>query len=107
MKVRRFYLAQCNAIVTTIEHTHVSIAIPDEVPLEVIMLVWKRFRDYERRPLAWKRRESRRAVREQIRLMRGRSHVKRHVQARRPAVPRRYERRLLRRRWSTPAYTRV
>lgn len=96
-----------NREIVSLSKGQAKLLIPAEVPLAALENFRRRVRDRIARPLAWKRRHLREALRERTRQKQGRQPVQRHIPVRTPLLRPRGLRRLVRRRGSTDRMLRV
>ncbi|GAB3626913.1 hypothetical protein PTE30175_03511 [Pandoraea terrae] len=106
MKIRRFIFAANNREVVAISDGRAKVLIPTEVPGEAIEHFLRRLCDRIARPLAWKRRDARKELRERMKRLYRRRRVECHVPVHAPRYRRRETRGSVRRRWGIPVWTR-
>jgi len=106
MEIFRFVSAANHREVIAITNGRAQILIPTAVPVKAIEYFRHRLHDRITRPLAWKRRYAREALRERTKRLHGRERVERHVPVRAPRHRLRRTRGFVRRRTGIPFWTR-
>lgn len=99
MKPSRFVANHREIVCLT--NGNAKLLIPTEVPLAALERFRRRLRDRDTRPLAWKRRDLREALRELARHRQRREPVERHIPVRAPQFRHRGVHGLVRRRGIT------